>query len=65
MSVLRGLWATCINKQYGMNFDLARIIPTGKTSKDHARFLHARIVPKIVGADFAWSCKDHASRPDV
>ena len=46
--------------QYGMNFDLAYIMPTGKTSKDHARFFKQGSCQKIVGAVFAWSCKDHA-----
>ena len=63
-SVLGALYATCISIQYGTNFDLARIMPTGKISKDRANYFKQGSYQKIVGADFAWSCKDHARRPD-
>ena len=43
-----------------MNFDLAGIMPTGKISKDRANYFKQGSYQKIVGADFAWSCKDRA-----
>jgi hypothetical protein len=54
-SVLGALYAICINIQYGTIFDLAGIMPTGKISKDHARFYMQESGQKIVGTKIAYN----------
>ena len=39
--------------QYGMVFDLAGIMPTGKISKDHANYFKQGSCQKIVGMKIA------------
>ena len=51
--VLGALYATCIFIQYGTNFDLAGIMPTGKISKDRANCFKQGSCQKIVGMKIA------------